>query len=381
VTRRRPRSLAPRATGLPLLLGLLLVAGPACQARAEDRLEPTGPAASAGIWVSRDEIRELPTGGAAWDALVRTAREPVRTPDLSDQDDPDNVRVMAKALVAVRTGDEALAAEVVDACRRVRGSERSASALAVGRKITAYVIAADLVGLPAAERKAFETWLRGLRERRFKGRTIRSTHEDRPNNWGTHAGAARIAIAAYLGDRDEVERAAWVFAGWTGEAEGWRRFEFGKPWWQADPARPVAVNPVGALRDGHPIGGVLPDDQRRGGRFRWPPPRENYVWEALQGATAQAVMLERAGYAPWGWGDRALYRAVEWLHREADYPAQGDDTWIPHVVNRAYGSHFPAPTPSRPGKAVGFTDWTHAGGDAAASGDGPSAAPEPSPRR
>jgi len=61
-------------------------------------------------------------------------------------------------------------------------------------------------------------------------------------------------------------------------------------------------------KDGHRIDGVLPDDQRRGGSFGWPAPRENYVWEALQGALAQAVILHRAGYDVWNWEDRALLR-------------------------------------------------------------------------
>ena len=104
----------------------------------------------------------------------------------------------------------------------------------------------------------------------------------------------------------------------------------------------------------------LPDDQRRSGGFRWPPPHENYVYEALQGALAQAVMLERAGYAPFAWGDRALLRAFHWLYDEARFSAVGDDTWEPHVVNYYYGTAFPAPVPSQPGKNVGFTDWTHA---------------------
>jgi hypothetical protein len=39
----------------------------------------------------------------------------------------------------------------------------------------------------------------------------------------------------------------------------------------------------------------------------------------------------------------------------------GDDTWQPHLINKVYGSTFPAPTPSRPGKNVGWADWTHGG--------------------
>jgi len=335
-------------------------AAQAAVAREPQGADPSGSAVSgAGLWISRDEIRTLPMRGTAWQALVEHARAPASRPDLSDQDDPTNVRVLARALCYARTGDGAYAREVVEAIERVQGTESGASALAVSRELMAYVIAADLVGLDAAARTRFEAWLRSLSSRSFEGRTIRSTHEDRPNNWGTHAGATRVAIALYLRDREELERAAAVFRGWTGEADGWRRFEFGEDWWQPETGRRFAVNPRGALRAGHPIGGVLPDDQRRGGPFAWPPPREGYVWEALQGAVAQAVLLERAGYDAFEWGDRALLRAVEWLHVEARFPAEGDDTWIPHIVNRVYGSDFPAPVPSHPGKAMGFGDWTH----------------------
>jgi hypothetical protein len=342
-----------------MLIGLICTASLACHSHAESGPPPSSPKVASGIWISREEIRDLPISGPAWEALTREAEQPLRNPNLSNQDDPSNVRVLAKAIYFVRTGDERFAREVAEACERIQGTEKYADTLALGRELVAYVIAADLVDLESAERKQFEAWLRRIRRTSFRGRTIRSTHEDRPNNWGTHAGATRLAMAVYLDDRREIERVAHVFRGWTGERDGWQRFEFGAPWWQVKGARLVAVNPAGSQRAGHPIGGVLPDDQRRAGRFRWPPPQENYVYEALQGATAQAVMLERLGYEPWAWGDRALLRAFEWLHVHADYPAEGDDTWLPHLINRAYGTSFPAPVPSSPGKGMGFSDWTH----------------------
>ena len=77
------------------------------------------------------------------------------------------------------------------------------------------------------------------------------------------------------------------------------------------------------------------------------------------GALAQAVVLSRAGYAVWEWQDQALLRAVRWLHEQCAYPAGGDDTWEPHVVNFYYLEDFPAPVPTSPGKNVGWTDWTH----------------------
>lgn len=333
---------------------LLLVA---CDLAAQEK--PTAEPEAPGLWLSPAEIAALPTEGPAWEALRRAASAPTTDPDLSDQDDPTNVRVLAKALVAARTGDAALREEVVRTLERARGTERGASVLAVARELLAYVVAADLIGLAGPERTAFVAWLEEIRARRFGPRTLRSTHEERPNNWGTHAGASRLAAALYLGDQEEIERAAWVFRGWLGESKGWQGFEFGALWWQSSYVWRHGINPSGARYRGHSIDGVLPDDQRRGGPFEWPPPKENYVYEALQGAVVQAELLSRAGYDAWGWGDRALLRAFEWLHDEADFPAEGDDTWIPHVVNRAYGTHFPAPVPTQPGKGMGFADWTH----------------------
>lgn len=371
---RRSRA-AERGAGIGArwTAGLLLLAALAagCDSPAQTLARSTHAGARPGVWISREEVLELPMSGPAWEGVVAFAKLPATRPDLSNQDDPTNVRVLAKALYFARTGETRYADDVLRALERVRGTERGASALAIARELMAYVVAADLVGLDAPSRSEFERWLRRMASRSFSGRTLRSTHEDRPNNWGTHAGATRIAIAVFLGDTREIERAAHVFHGWAGEPRGWQGFEFEAPWWQPEGLRRFAVNPRGALREGHPIGGVLPDDQRRGGRFRWPPPKENYVYEALQGAVAQAVLLDRQGYDAWTWGDRAILRAFDWLHREADFPARGDDTWMPPIVNDAYGlvgdapgpygaRRFPSPVPSRPGKAMGFGDWTHA---------------------
>ncbi len=343
----------------------LLVLVAAC-ARADEAAEARTrvDAEARALWLDTEEIQALPAEGAAWDALRRVASKPIDRPNLSNQDDPTNVRVLARALLYARTGDAEAKRSVEQALRRVRGTERRANVLALARELLSYVIAAELVGLEGQERRDFDAWLRRLQARTFEGRTLRSTHEDRPNNWGTHAGATRLAVAIHLADRDEVERAAHVFKGWLGEAGGWRGFEFGDASWQPPFSffRRHAVNPVGARRRGHSIDGVLPDDQRRGGGFRWPPPKENYVYEALQGAVVQAVLLERRGYPAFEWGDRALLRAFRWLHDEADFPAEGDDAWLPHIVNRAYGTDFPARTPTRPGKGMGFADWTHASG-------------------
>ena len=314
-----------------------------------------------GIWIARSEVRSLPMKGAAWEAMLAEAKASTASPDLSDQEDPTNVRVLAKALVFVRTGESEYRDDVVAACMKAIGTERGGRTLALARELAAYVIAADLVGLDPEDDERFRDWLRSVLTRPLSGRTLRSTQEDRPNNWGTHAAASRIAVALYLRDGEELKRSAQVFKGYLGDREAWDGFRFGDRAWQADRARPVGINPAGAKRRGHDLDGVLPDDQRRCCReFVWPPPKENYVYEGLQGALAAAVMLDRAGYDVWEWQDRALLRAFRWLHDVAEYPAAGDDTWQPYLVNFYYGVEFPVELPSRAGKNMGFTDWTHA---------------------
>jgi hypothetical protein len=151
-----------------------------------------------------------------------------------------------------------------------------------------------------------------------------------------------------------------VFKGYLGDRSSYAGFDYGTDLsWQCDPLRPVGINPVGCKRSGLSLDGVLPDDQRRGGGFTTSPPDENYVWEAMQGLLAQAVILDRAGYASFDWGNRALLRAGRWLNNVNNFPAQGDDSWQAPLLNHVYGSTFREQTPTRPGKNVGWTDWTH----------------------
>jgi hypothetical protein len=341
-----------------LMLGLVGACGCAVAGAVVDEAKAAGR-----LWIDPARLASLPTSGEGWENVLRAAQEPVGKPNLSDMEDPTNVRIMAKALVYARTGEDRYRQEVVSACLAAIGTERGGSTLALGRELAAYVIAADLVGgLPGEQGKRFDAWLRGVRHQKLRGGTLVSTHERRPNNWGTSAGASRVAVAAYLGDAQDLERAAKIFRGWLGDRSAYAGFRYGALAWQADPEAPVGINPRGSRRDGHSIDGVLPDDQRRSGPFRWPPPHENYVYGALQGALVQAVLLHNAGYDVWEWGDRALLRAFLWLNAEAGFPARGDDGWEPWLINFHYAVKLPTPDPARPGKIAGWTDWTHRAG-------------------
>ncbi len=324
--------------------------------------------------MDRAELLKLPTSGAAWSNLVKKTQAPCPVPNLSNQDDPANVCVMAKALVFARQGNSAYRQQVVDAIWAVvNGGPYVGRALALGRELAAYVIAADLVDLkvhdPGLDADFRDTIKALLTTPTLDGpSSLIECHERRPNNWGTHCGASRVAVAAYLGDLTQLARVAKVFKGWLGDRSSYSSFSYGELWWQCDPTKPVGINRAGCTREGHSIDGVLPEEQRRsataGGAFTWPPPKENYAYGGLQGALVQAVILRRAGYDVFEWENRALLRAFHWLHTQAQFPATGDDTWQPHIVNYYYAhvpASFPAPIPSSPGKNVGWTDWTHAG--------------------
>lgn len=239
------------------------------------------------------------------------------------------------------------------------GTESDGRTLALGRNLASYVIAADIVGLPAADAARFRAWLRLTLSENLDGNTLRQTHERRPNNWGTMAGASRAAVAAYLGDRVELDRVAQVFKGWLGDRSAYAGFKFGDTSWQANPSAPVGINPLGAVKQGHSIDGALPDDMRRGGSFHWPPGETDYPWGALQGAVVQAEILRRAGYDVYRWQDQALLRAASFLYDELGWQASGDDAWVPWIIDARYGSHFASDQAAKPGKIMGFTGWTH----------------------
>jgi hypothetical protein len=323
------------------------------------------------IWISRAELLALPMSGTSWNALLNAANKVCAAPNLTNQDDTANVCVMAKALVFARTGQSVYRQDVVNALNSVVNAPTySGRALALGRELAAYVIAADLIDLKnynipldVAFRVKIQSLLVTLT---VEGpQNLIYCHEERPNNWGTHCGASRAAVAAYLGDTVELEATARVFKGWLGDRSAYASFSYGDTSWQCDPAKPVGINPAGCMKSGQVIDGVLGDDQRRAGAFVWPAPKENYVYEALQGALVQAVILRRAGYTDvFEWQNRALLRAFIWLHTQNNFPAEDDDTWQPHVINHFYGAagaNFPAPRPSSPGKNVGWTDWTFQG--------------------
>lgn len=318
----------------------------------------------AGILISPAEVRALPMSGPGWEALKSAALGSWGSPNLSDLNAKHDVYTLAGALYYARTGDGAIRAKTAAAIVSAMGTESSSRALEISRNLVSYIQAADLIdlrGFDGAKEATFRAWLASVRTKPFSGMSIVKSSEKRPNNWGTHALATRIAIARYLGDKADLDRAAAVFKGWLGDRGSYAGYSYGDTSWQSNPSAPVGINPPGATIGGHNVDGVLPDDQRRAGGYTWPPPCENYVHEALQGALIAAVELHRAGFDVWNWQGKAILRAYTWLYGVDNCPASGDDGGYPWIVNDAYGTSFAGARPAPIGKNSGFQDWVFGG--------------------
>lgn len=317
------------------------------------------------VWLNPVDLSVLPMQGLSWENLLRYANQPASTPDLSDQEDMDNVRVLAKALVYAKTGQAQYRSQVITAINQIRGTEDRVGSrtLSVARELGSYILAADLVRLDAQQRTSFGQFIRTVISKTLPGGragvfSLIGMIDADPSNWGTHARSTVLIAALYLKDRALVERVANATQNWAGRNAS--SFSFGDDLsWHPSTTRLYGINPVGARINGYNVDGVLPDDQRRAGPFSHPFPLTNYAYEALQGALLTTELLHLRGYDSYNWSSRAILRAFNWLYYQGNFPAVADDIWMMHIINHRYGTNFPAAEGTGPGKTVGFADWIY----------------------
>lgn len=309
------------------------------------------------IILSKERLMALPTTGDAWNNLKAWADKVVAEPDLSNQDDKDDMVVLAKALVYARTGETRYRDEAIQMLELAVGTENPGDTLGVVRNYAPLVLAADLVKYTEP---SFVDWLIDLRDFVNPDRdyTVVTTQEKRPNNWGTWAGLCRVVIDLYAKDTVDLARAIIVLKGYLGDYEAYHDFVYGELSWQANPDRPVGINPKGAVKDGFNLDGIKPDDQRRAGSF--PTVGDlgiSYHYEANQGLVATAAILKRFGYTVTEWSDQAVKRT--WDRWFDEYPPEGDDLWQTYAMNYLYETDYPVTANPAPGKGFGFTDWLY----------------------
>lgn len=329
------------------------------------------------LWIEQSEINSLPNSGTYWNAIVASANTNP-TPHLGDKTADDDVVCLAKAYVYRRNNDSSMRTSGISLLQAAmltleenEDGMSSSRSIAPSRNLTSYIIAAELLDLSGQDLTDYEDWLDVATTTTFDdGKTIRSTHRDKPNNWGTHAGAACAARALYLNDTTEINNTVDVFKGWLGDRNVYAGFTlWGGLCWQANPTEPVGINPPGSTIDGHNVDGVLPDDQRRNNgndgeqcEFEFPFEQVNYCYEALQGTIVTAALLAKAGYSPFSWSTNAIARAYTWLNVECAFAATGDDKFQMPLVDYHIGTSYWATSGNvavGKGKNMAWTDWSH----------------------
>ena len=350
----------------------------------------TSAATGGTLAINQAELASRPTSGAAWQAMVDVARGPLGLADLTDQNNQHGVRVLATALVAARLDDVTLRAKAAAGIMSAVGTERVGagnSTLALGRQLSAYVLAADIIDLSGSNDSTFRSWLSAIRTKVLGGHSIWDslvrTHEYSANNWGAFAGASRIAASLYLGDSADVARAAAVFRGFVGDRSayaGFRPFGSDPLTWACSTSTATPINPP-CTKSGIDVDGAILEDISRGGSLRWPPgdSGQSYTLESLQGLVLQAELLSRAGYDSWNWSNKALARAAKIVTRFSGWNDSSVSRHVPWLLNKRYGLGLPT-TAAGMGRGFGFTDWLYGPGSSTSGGTPvPTAAPTSTP--
>jgi hypothetical protein len=374
-----------------------------------------------GFWITREEIQNLPISGQsgcgsgtlcsdAWNDLLAKAKGSWGTPNLTTYDLPHPPGVLAAALVATRLetepGKSAEAQELrnkaIQGMLAVMGTEQAAvprpdgsggkddGSLAISRNLGFYVIAADILGVypdgnASSPGTRWGNYVAYMAQERFTfragdgGKTLSQSHDQAASNGNAMAGGARIAVAAYLGNEAELDRAWLTFRRYTGDRSVGPDLDFNSygVTWRHNLDQAVGINPVGAICNGspnYPADGVLPNDQGRGGDCPNDPSQApgytQYPWEGLQGAFMQAMMLKRLGYRdpsgkdPFHTNNSALLRAAQYQwYLQTQFGGSWYDAsraaWVKHLLNREYGYEPRSYSAVSGGRNMNYTQWTH----------------------
>ena len=303
------------------------------------------------------DVGGLPTSGAAWDRVRSVAAGSWSAPDLCAKENKAAMQALAGALVYARTGDASYKTKVVNAINRAVGTQRdncSSAALALGRQLGAWVMAADYVGYRDA---SFVKWLTQIRARNIGGHSrwfsLRVTAGNSSNNWGIWALASVIAADRYLGDASSLAQDWAIFKGYgDGSWTGFKPTSDYLAGWNCGRYRAIEDLHCGSPdHNGAPV-----EDASRSGSTTTP--HAGYVSEAMSGLAVQAMLLARAGYDAWGVNAQQINRVALFQARFHIWNAESVVYFAAWIVNKAYGTKYPALV-GNSGRMFGYTDWLY----------------------
>lgn len=382
------------------------------------------PGMTKGIWISPAEIAVLPIAGQpnctsgtlcydAWNHIMAVAQGATCTDtvNLSVYGGKFHARCVYKtALAAARLrtepGRSAEAARYYDKVaaelRRVMGTEQPAvpnpdgsggitdGSLAIARNFPQYLVSSDILGMypndnPNSFGSVWGKYVRYMAETGFTfrvgdgGHTFAHNHDQANSNGNQMSGGLRMMLDVYLGNKADLDLAFLTFRRYTGDRSVGPNLTFnsGAQTWIHDLAKPVGINPVGAKchDKNYPADGAMPNDQGRGGGCpadpNTAPGSTGYPWQGLQGAYAQALVLERQGYkdpqgnGPWQVNNQALLRAAQyqWYLQSKFggkwYTGDIDGPWVKHLIYLKYNFKPIAYKAYGQNENMDLTAWTH----------------------
>jgi hypothetical protein len=321
------------------------------------------------IWVDVATLPSKPRTGRGWNNMYSMAKGSMPVPvTVADQNSMNSAWAHACSYVYAATGDTSFLSKVVNVFKALVSPTLPIDrALALAREIQGYVAAAEGVqlakvdaDLDAALKAKFRYFL--TCKTSSGPASLLESHRKRPNNWGTHATAAVMMIARYIGDDAVFADAIRVFRGFLGDWDAYHGFVYGADDWQANKSKPLGINAKDATIEGHNLDGALPEELRRGGSFSWPLPATMptpYPWEAEQGITAAVAVALNAGVDLRPASDWAHLRSIKWLYDVAHWPAIKDDAWQVPVLNWLYPDLKLSIPDGGPGKGMAWTEFTH----------------------
>jgi Alginate lyase/Fibronectin type III domain len=340
---------------------------------------PPPPSRDAILYTAR-EIADMPTSGPEWTALVSAATRDISGWTKMNYNGSDHdTFTLAKAVYYAKTGNDATRMDVRNQIETAMGTENLPSVqgdrhLNIARNAFGYVVAAQLINLPALDPaldSRFRTWIKSLRDEgaTTDGEGLIATQIRRPNNHGTSAAASRAAVDAYLDDATDMAKAAQVLKGWMGDLQAYNGFSWttSSPWgsWMVDSTagNRQAIQPVGATKlisgASRNIDGAQPTEMSRAGTASWPPAYTGYAAGATEGAHLAVRVMMLNGHPDIHLEQSsALRRAVDFLRRLAFVDPVESVWWsdryerdlhgVPHMVNYLYGTAFPETSLSSP---------------------------------
>lgn len=344
-------------------------------------------------------------GAAGWNDVQSFAATSKPAACITDQFSRQNSWAVANALVWRATASANARLRAVDAITDVIGKHNNTScggsgrALEIGRNVGGYVVAADMINLPAYDstvNSQFVSWLGQVESASYPGSpdadgngtsTLRDCFRHRPDNWGVHCAFTQLTIDIYQGDSTGWNDVAQTFHRYSGNRNvpRWDNIPLssdfdwaGSEDWSTTPSALRGINTGGTIPGTQLNGdGYIIRDADRAGNPNTSgtcPIFDGHWAGGWSGTMLVTELLQRLfddgrlsgqynTVSPKDMTFNAPLRASQALQRVDNCNAEAishDDEYARFLVDDLYpDANFPTVASPEVGKVMAFTEFTH----------------------